>query len=315
MARDLLVVGLSLAAAFFFAVSSSLKHVSAACAPDAQTLQLGKLAQFVRATLTHRLWLGGIGCDVAGLALQIVALHLGALAVVQPLLISGLLFALIVRQRFERRRIAARQLAWAAGLTASLAGFLLLAGMGSNSVPHQPVDRMPAAVAALVGAALIVMCIGLGRRQRGGGRAAALLGVAVGTIYAVAAALLKALTDIAVRSPFDALVSWQLYTVVLLGAAGLLLNQLALQAGPLTASLPAEATVDPLFSIVIGVVVYDEHIRGGPGAGAALIGLLLVMGLAVIQLLRTPELVEPPSPLDRHPDAVLTSGAGSAGGG
>lgn len=288
LSNEWLVAVLSLAAAFAFAVSSSLKHVSAGHAPDAQSLHPGKVAGFIRATLSHPLWLGGIGCDVVGLVLQIIALHLGALAVVQPLLISGLLFALILRQRYEHAHITAAQIAWAVLLTVTLAGFLLLVASGNPGGIHETADRLPAAVAGVAGAVLAAACIELGRRQRAEGRSAALLGVAVGIIYAATAAMLKALTDIAVRSPLHLLISWQLYSVIALGAAGLLLNQLAFQAGPITASLPATATIDPLLSIVVGVLVYDERISRGPGNGGVLIGLLLLLGIAVIQLARTP---------------------------
>jgi len=67
----------------------------------------------------------------------------------------------------------------------------------------------------------------------------------------------------------------------------LLLNQVAFQAGALSASLPAIATVDPLLSIAIGVIVYDEQIRHGLPAGAGLVLLLLVLGGAVIALARS----------------------------
>jgi len=114
-----------------------------------------------------------------------------------------------------------------------------------------------------------------------------LLGIAVGTVYAATAALLKALTTIALRGPIPLLTSWQLYAVVVLGATGLLLNQVAFQAGPLSASLPAITTVDPLLSIVIGVTVYDEPIRHGLPAVIGLAVLLLVLGGSVIQLTRS----------------------------
>ena len=126
----------------------------------------------------------------------------------------------------------------------------------------------------------------LGRRTARRGRAAALLGVAVGIVYATAAALLKALTNVAVNGVGALLTSWQRYTVLLLGAAGLLLNQLGFQAGPLTASLPAIATLDPLLSIAIGVVIYDEQLREGIPAALGLTALLLVLGVAVIALTR-----------------------------
>ncbi len=78
-----LVIGVSLASAF--AVSSSLQHLSAGQVPDAQDL----------------------GADVVGLSLQVLALHLGALAVVQPLLISGLL--LTPRESWRSRPTATRR--------------------------------------------------------------------------------------------------------------------------------------------------------------------------------------------------------------
>ena len=218
--------------------------------------------------------------DVIALALQVFALHLGALSVVQPLLITGLLFALVLRQQFGSYHISRRQVGWAVTLAAALAGFLLLAGRGSPPGLPQPVDHVPAVVAGIAGAALIAACVMLARRRRGGERSAALLGVAVGLIYAADAALIKALTDIAVRSPLKLLISWQSYSLLALGATGLVLNQLAFQAGPLTASLPATAAVDPLLSIVIGVAIYDEQLRVGPGAGIILLALMLLIGLA-----------------------------------
>lgn len=288
MQHEWLVVLLSVAAALAFAVSSSLKHVSAGEVPDAQSLHLHKLSGFVVATLSHRLWLLGIAFDVVGLGLQIVALHQGALAVVQPLLVTSLLFALFLRQRFERYHISRRQVGWSVGLTAALAGLLLLATSGTHIAQHETADRLPALVAGIVGVVLAASCVEVGRRQRSEGRAAALMGMAVGAIYAATAALLKAITDIAVRSPLHLFLSWQTYVVVVLGAAGLLLNQVAFQAGPITASLPATASVDPLLSIVIGVLVYDERINRGAGGGLALIALIVLLGIAVIQLTRSP---------------------------
>lgn len=85
---------------------------------------------------------------------------------------------------------------------------------------------------------------------------------------------------------------------MVLGTAGLLLSQLAFQAGPLTASLPAMSTVDPLLSVAIGVLVYDEHVRRGPLSGALLLALLLLLTASVVQLDRV-ESAEQPASLDR----------------
>lgn len=281
-----LVVLLSVVSALAFAASSSLKHVSAGHAPTVPTVGGGRLASFIRATVTHPLWLAGIACDVVGLGFQIAALHLGALAVVQPLLISGLLFALIIRQRFEHYRISRRQLGWAVALTVSLAGFVVLAASRRVESTRSGVEHAPAAIAAAVGLAAITACVVLGRRAGGTGRPGVLLGIAVGILYTATAALLKTITTIGAHGAVALIASWQLYVLVTVGAAGLLLNQLAFQAGPITVSLPATATVDPLLSIFVGVLVFNERVQTGPGGATVFVLLIVMMAVSVINLVR-----------------------------
>jgi hypothetical protein len=90
-----------------------------------------------------------------------------------------------------------------------------------------------------------------------------------------------------VHGPVTLLVSWQLYTLLVTGAVGLLLNQLSYQAGPLAASLPAITVVDPLLAVLLGVVIYDENLRHTPLAIAcefAFLGLLASAATALTRL-------------------------------
>lgn len=279
-----LVVVLSVGAALAFAISTTLKKASASQVTDA-TLPRGKgLGAFVRQTLTHPLWLAGLGADVVGLCLQVTALHLGALALVQPLLVSGLLFALLLRHR-RPWHVSRQEAMWASALVACLIGFLVLSGSISGPVPTSSADRAPAVIASLAGLAAAGSCLAIARRRLPAAGRAALIGVAVGAVYAGTAALIKATTNVLARHGLVAVLSsWQLGAVIVLGAVGLFLTQLAFQAGPLTASLPAISTVDPLLSVAIGVLVYDEHLRRGPLGGTALLLLLLLLAASVIQL-------------------------------
>jgi hypothetical protein len=279
---DWLVIVLSLGAALSFAVSTTLKHVSAEQVPEVSELRANVLVRFVRATLSHPLWLAGMVADVGGLALQILALHFGALAVVQPLLVSGLVFSLLMRRR-ERWHLSSHELLWVCVLVACLIGFLSLSGSAKPQPAHGP-DRLPAVIAAVVGVVIALACIVLARRLRPAASSSALMGIAVGVVYAASAALLKGVSDVAANGPIAVLECWQLYTVLVVGAVGLMLNQLAFQSGPLTASLPAIATVDPLLSIVVGVLIYDEHIHRGPWAGFGFLALMLLLAVAVVEL-------------------------------
>lgn len=282
------VVPAALGATLFFALSTGLKHRSAGQTPDLHRSGRRSAGQFLLATARHPLWLGGIGVDVAGVTLQVIALHLGALAVVQPLLILALPLSLFVNHKIARTRVSKRELGGGAVLVTALVGFLSVSGASSPQITGaaQTADRTPAVALAGAATAVIILSVILARRlQRTG--AAALLGVAVGVTYACTAALIKSCSDVALSAGAVALAtSWQLYLVVAAGATGLALSQLAFRAGPLRASLPATATVDPLLSIALGVIVYDEHLRPGLAAVLGEIVCLVVLCAAAVYLSR-----------------------------
>ncbi|MCW2723168.1 MAG: hypothetical protein JWN35_89 [Frankiales bacterium] len=288
MSPSVSVIAASLGSTGFFALATALKHRSAGQAPDAQKFRLRQLARFIAATATHPLWLGGILADVGGLGLQVYALHIGALAVVQPLMITALLFSLVLNHWVAGTRISRREVIGGVVLVASLAGFLLISGAASPEVTGTPQDaeRGPAIAAGVLALTLALSCVLIARKLPRG-RGAALIGIAVGITYASTAALIKSCTNIVVaHGLLSLLTSWQLYVLVAAGATGLILSQLAFQAGPLTASLPAIATVDPLLSIALGVVVYEENLRHGLPAMSGAAVCLVVMSASAIYLSR-----------------------------
>lgn len=290
-----MVTGLALLAAAAFAVSSAAKHRSATrSAPLDSTLS--GFGQWLRSLAGQWLWLLGMAADGVGLTLQVLALHFGSLTVVQSILLTSLLVALLLRGCVGRS-----ELLWGGVLTLSLVGLVLLAGVTSVSAPTSA-DRYPAFAAAGVGLVLVAGFTIWGRSRGSGRSAAPLIGVAVGALYAGTAALLKGLSDmVAAHGPLAVVGAWQLYALLVFGAFGVLLTQVAFQAGPLSASLPAIATVDPLLSIVIGVLVYDERIARGPLSGAMLCLILALLVLAVVQLTRNR--TGDDAAISPHPDA------------
>lgn len=274
---------LTLGAAGVFAVAALLEHRSAGQVPDAQGLAPRQLASFVRATLRHPWWLAGMGFNAVGFALHALALHTSALSVVQPLLVCGVLFALPLNHWLLGEPITATELGWAVALVAGLVGFLIT-GTAGVSASHEPADTGPAVAAGLLAVAVVGSLAATARR---GGRGATLLGAATGIVYALTATLIKACTNVLVHGPVALLVSWQLYTLLVTGVVGLLLNQLSYQAGPLAASLPAITVVDPLLAVLLGVVIYDENLRHTPLAIAcefAFLGLLASAATALTRL-------------------------------
>src|SRR5258708_10815211 len=80
---------------------------------------------------------------VAGLGLHAAALHAGALAVVQPLLVTGLAFALPLRALLDRARPSAGQALAAAVLVPRGAGFLAPAHPRAGPPPPPPPAAPP----------------------------------------------------------------------------------------------------------------------------------------------------------------------------
>jgi drug/metabolite transporter (DMT)-like permease len=293
------VIELSVAATVFFALSTALKHRSATLiAPADSRRGTVRVAHFLHSTVRHRWWLAAVLADATGLGLQASALHRGAVSVVQPVLVSALVTSLVLTHLTARTRISLREVGWGVVLVAAIAGFLVASG--APKAVSQQADRGVAALAGLLALAIAAGCIALARRLSHGGRAAS-IGVAVGTIYACSAVLLKAVTNIAAdHGVAAALTSWQLPVFVLSGAAGLALAQLAFRAGPLNASLPAMATVDPLASVALGVAVYDERLRTGAWAVTGQLVALVVLAVAAIALSRVAA--------EQAPDAAAHAG-------
>jgi drug/metabolite transporter (DMT)-like permease len=280
----------ALTAAATFAVAIPLAHRAADRTPEFGGFRPRQIASFVRATARNKWWLIGMGLNVIGFGLNTLALSLGRLAVVQPLLMTQLLCALPVNHWLRREPIKPIELVWAAVLVVGLSGFLLIATAGVPTT-HETADRGPA-IAAGVLVVLVTASLALAARRAGRNTAATLLGVATGVLFAVTASLNKQCTGLMAQGPVTLLTSWQLYAFPLAAAVAILFNQLAYQAGPLSASLPAIAVVGPLVAILLGITVFDENLRHSPPAiigQLVSLGLLTIAGINLARLERVPE--------------------------
>lgn len=261
------------------ATANALQHRTAVQVADRHGV-----GSTVLATVTHRSWLLAVGLQGLGFLLHALALRFGQLTVVQPLLVCAVLFALPLNRVLRHERITPRELGWAAVLVVGLAGFLL-AGTPATQPPAQPVDVGPAAAFAIVGLLAVAGCAVLARRA-GVPSAAAVLGVASGILFAAQAALLKSSVDTFGHGIGALLGSWQPYALLVVGSAAVVFSQLAFRSGPLAASLPLVATVNPVLGVVIGAVVYDEGIRDSGPALAVEVAFLALLAIATLVLAR-----------------------------
>lgn len=278
-----LSVAVALAAAVAFGWSTALMHHSASGAPAAAGL---------RALLMHVVrqwrWLIGMAASLAGLVLHAVALHLGSLVVVQPLVVMGLVFSFLFRAALDHHLPSRRTMGWVVLTAVGLTLFLLAVG----GTPTGGDRGAGAGTIVMLGAGAVVVATALVAASRSAENTGFFLGVAGGVVFGLIGGTLKATTDVAAQGLFALLTSWQAYLLVGLGASGFLLNQRAYQAAPLSRSLPVANTVNPLVAVVFGIVAFGERPPEDLAAIVAeVLGLAAVL-VGVFSLARTEEVAK-----------------------
>jgi drug/metabolite transporter (DMT)-like permease len=233
-------------------------------------------------------WLLGFFGLVSSFVLQAIALGLGQLSAVETIITLEVPLTLLIASRVFATPLGRTE--WT-GILVMTAGMIALIGILSP----QPGDEIDVShgtyIAAGVGtAATIATLVLLG--QRGGSLwRTACLGAAAGTSFGLTATLIKA--TIAAGDADDGgvigvvLRTWQTYAAVGFGVFGLVLVQWALHTGPLLAAQPGFTLMDPLVSILWGVLVFNETTRNGWWLVPATLGAIAI-GIGVFILARSP---------------------------
>jgi hypothetical protein len=268
----------ALLAALCNAVSVIVRHIASTADPDRPT---GR--RLVGYLLRNPQWLAGWGAQVAAFAFQAVALQLGQLSVVQPVLVTELVLALVLRRVWIRQAIAGVAWIGAAAACAGLAVFLVAAEpRGGHAGPTS--GHWAAAIVACLAVigALSVLAMGGSPARR-----AALRGSAGGVMWALEATFIKSMTEDAAQGGLVGLFThWPVYAVAVGGAAGVVLEQAALQDGPLRVSQPLLVIIDPVVSIALSVWLFGEYfVMDAAMLAAAAVGFcVMCIGVVVMTL-------------------------------
>ena len=234
------------------------------------------------------LWVTALGANLVGFALQVVALSFGSLALVQPILVCDLIFAVLIlwllwRRSGVRRPERTRQnrigFAGVAATVVGVAGFLAIGRPSSGTTQVSSSELFPLAVGIVV---VVGGCLAVAARNRTLRPLA--LALACGVNYGVAAFLVKILTSEFGGGLSEVFGNWPIYVFAVVGPAGFLLNQDAFQQGRFLAPVQAIITsADPVISIALGILWLNVRLRGSPAdiAGVIVSLLLMITGIVI----------------------------------
>ncbi|HTR92340.1 MAG TPA: DMT family transporter [Trebonia sp.] len=292
----LLAVLLSVAASCCTAASSICQRLGAASLPrresgtvprrggavrfDAARQDTGRFDPLLVFRLVRRpVWLLGFFGMLAGFACQLTALHFGPLALVQPILAIELLFVFgYLALRGPPRERRARRREWGAAIAMS-AGISVFLRAAAPTGGHEHAAALAWWLAGLAAAAATAAAIA----AAGGSpaRRAACLGIATGIAWGFVAAVIKELSSHLAGGPTAIFATWSPYALAVTGAAAMLLTAHAMAAGPLAASQPGFTIGDPVTAILLGALLFGEHLGGSPAALAAEVAGLIVLAMGV----------------------------------
>jgi hypothetical protein len=127
---------------------------------------------------------------------------------------------------------------------------------------------------------------------------------------AFGAALTKAITGYLSHGWGAVFSHFQPYMLAVTGLGTVFLIQCALHAGPITASRTTLVTLNPLVSIVLGVTLFGDVLRGGPLWISLEVLALAVLVVGVVVLTRSPLVAGSP---DGDTDGEMLGGARERG--
>jgi drug/metabolite transporter (DMT)-like permease len=285
-------IALALVAALLFALGTVLQQRAGLEAPAGGSSS-GLLIRMAK----RPVWLVGIAADAFGFIAQAAALGFGRLAVVQPLLVSSVVFALPLGARLTKQKVTRLDLGAAVLVVAALVAFLAIADPSGGRADAPLGDWLVA-----IGACLVV-CVPLVIAGRYGAapRRAAMLGIATGVLFALSAALTKAVVDELDDGVFTIFTTWHLYGLAVIGYGSMTLNQMALDTGALAPAVATSMAFDPIVSVVLGITLLQEKLNVGFGDIVATVLALIAAGAGMAILSR-----------QEAGQEQLTAGAGAA---
>lgn len=262
----MLALGIAAAvgASVLYNTSIALQALEVRGVPREHALRPSLIGKLVR----NRRWLGATALGLVGWPLEIVALLLAPLTVVQPCLVSGLVVLLW---------LGATRLGEAPGRREYMAVAAILVGVAGVAwaAPERTTDHAGTAQIALA-LGLVAIPIAAPYALRGRTSVVGFLAVlSAGFGYAWTAISSKLLTDELAAGALLVAVAW-LATAVASEGVALLSEMSALQRRPATHVAPVMFAIQVLVPVVLAPLIFGESWSETPLGGVALVGFMAV---------------------------------------
>jgi hypothetical protein len=277
-----LVLGIAAAvgASTLYSLGVALQAMDAKRAPQREYLRLG----LARNLIKRSRWLFGTGLSLLGWPLQLLALSLAPLVVVQPAMAAGLVVLLMVSERMLGERAGRREHLAVSAIVVGVLGAALCAPPHTTS---QVSDATIAIVLGVLGVASLLPYIMMRLSRR---PPATIAMASAGLAYGWSGVATKLASDNLHYGFLWIAVAWGLATAAI-SALAALSEMSSLQSLPAIQVAPVVFVIQTAIPVALAPVLFGEHFTETPLSGVLLAASLLVLIAGAAVLARSPFLL------------------------
>jgi drug/metabolite transporter (DMT)-like permease len=246
---------LALIAAFCFALAAALQQRGQFALSRAGKAVAG-LAGLFRLLLVP-IWLLGTVVLLLGYGTQGAALDRGKLIVVQPLLVTTIVWALPLGHWLTSQSVSRRQVLGAGVVVVGLALFVLV---GDPDAGVENASTSTLITATVVICAIVAVLLLWLRAIRAAGVRAAVLGICAGLFFGLSASFSKPVINDLHVSLAEAAGDWRTWALLGFGFIAFVIQQLSLATGQLAPAMAAVSVSNPAVSVILGIVLFEERL-------------------------------------------------------
>jgi hypothetical protein len=273
-------IGAAVGASSLYSLGIALQALDAREAPPEEHLRVALVAGLLR----RARWQLGTGLSILGWPLQVVALLLAPLVVVQPALAVGLLVLLLLGERMLGEHAGRSEHVAMLAIVLGVLGAAVFAPARGTSTPGEQLTITLVLVGLAVASLLPYLLRALGHSVAG------LTMVCAGLAFGWSGVATKlAADDLSAHHPVVA-VLWGLSTAAA-SAVGVLSETSALQERPAIQVAPVVFVTQTMVPVVLAPVLFGERFGATPLAGVPLAVSLAVLILGAASLARSPLLL------------------------
>lgn len=268
-------VSIAVAGAFSLAFGSAMQERDAVRAPGGRVARAGFLLHLLR----QPRWLLGSGVAVLGATLHLIALSGAPLTIIQPIGVTGLLFAIVLSALFNRQRVRPSQILAGTAVMVGLVGVLWLFPHGGR-IPVMSTGTALWLAGIVIGSGALVYVTAQWIPSNARALALALAG---GAALGTTSGLARVVTANTMADPIH-LFSWLTLLAVVTAVFGALLLQNAYRTGHFAAAYATLLIADPVVGVGIGVLLLGEGVPDTPttATAAAIFAVLAVLGTVIL---------------------------------